>query len=241
MSSNLARLWCAPNTSVCGNGAQEITEACDDGNTSSCDGCSSACKVEACGNGIVECNEFCDNGPLNGTPGNSCSASCTEIPPALRIPGGGSKALDCGFEWSASLGTPAVDGKGLPKNAQVCTDGDPACDFDPTPGTCRFRLWGCIGGADARLACSAAQITALDVKAPSAKAKVPADQAARASLLAGLASFTLPAGPGEVCGSGFAVNVPAGSRRVTLKAQATLASGKKDLDTLALKCAPAVP
>jgi len=26
MSSNLARLWCAPNTSVCGNGALEVTD-----------------------------------------------------------------------------------------------------------------------------------------------------------------------------------------------------------------------
>lgn len=239
MSSNLARLWCAPNTTVCGNGALEVTEQCDDGNTSSCDGCSAACRTESCGNGVVECNEFCDDGALNGTPGNDCSATCTEIPPDLRIPGGGSKALDCGFEWAAELATPTTDARGLPKTAQTCTDGDPACDFDPTPGTCRFRIWGCIGGADTRLACSAAQITGVALKAPSANAKRPEDVAARAALATGLSSFSFPAGPGEVCGSGFAVDVPAGNRRITLRAQATLASGKKDLDTLQLKCAPA--
>lgn len=241
MSSNLARLWCAPNTSVCGNGTREVSEACDDGNANSCDGCSATCQVEACGNGVVECNEFCDEGPLNGTPGNHCSATCTEIPPDLRIPGGGAKALDCGFEWSMALGTPTVDAKALPKNAQTCTDNDPACDFDPTPGKCRFRIWGCVGGADNRLACSAAQVTRIDLKAPTANASRPEDVAARAALAQGLASFTFPAGPGEVCGAGFAVDVPAGKRRITLRAQAVLASGKKDLDTLQLKCVPTAP
>ena len=241
MSSNLARLWCAPNTSVCGNGALEVTEACDDGNASSCDGCSAACQVEGCGNGVVECNEFCDDGPLNGTPGNACSATCTEIPPALRIPGGGAKGLDCGFEWSVSLGTPTTDTKGLPKNAQSCTDNDPACDFDPTPGSCRFRVWGCTGGDDTRLACSASIVSRIDLKSPSATASRPEDAAARAALAQALASFTFPAGPGEVCGAGFAINVPAGKRRLTLRAQAVLASGKKDLDTLQLKCLPLVP
>jgi cysteine-rich repeat protein len=239
MSSNLARLWCAPNTTVCGNGVLEVTEQCDDGNTSSCDGCSAACRTESCGNGVVECNEFCDDGALNGTPGNDCSATCTEIPPALRIPGGGPKALDCGFEWAAELATPATDSLGVPKTAQTCTDGDSGCDSDPTPGTCRFRIWGCIGGADTRLACSAAQITGVALKAPSGTAMRPEDVAARAALATGLSSFTFPAGPGEVCGSGFAVDVPVGNRRITLRAQATLASGKKDLDTLQLKCAPA--
>lgn len=35
-----------------------------------------------CGNGIIESPEACDNGALNGTVGNSCSATCT-------LPGGG--------------------------------------------------------------------------------------------------------------------------------------------------------
>jgi len=241
MSSNLARLWCAPNTTVCGNGTLEVTEQCDDGNTSSCDGCSAACRTESCGNGVVECNEFCDDGSLNGTPGNDCSATCTEIPPALRIPGGGAKGLDCGFEWAAELPAPTADSRGVPKTSQTCTDGDPRCDFDPTPGRCRFRLWGCVGAEDTRLACSAAQVTAVDLKSPTATAKRPEDIAARAALAAGVASLILPAGPGEMCGAGFAVDVPAGARRLTLRVQAALGSGKKDLDTLQLKCAPAAP
>ena len=40
--------------SVCGNGAMETGEQCDDGNAVSGDGCSSACKTENCGDGIVQ-------------------------------------------------------------------------------------------------------------------------------------------------------------------------------------------
>jgi len=238
MSSNMVRLWCAPNTTVCGNGTEEVTEQCDDGNNASCDGCSSTCRVEACGNGVVECNEFCDEGPLNGTPDSRCSATCTELPPDLRIPGGGAKALDCGFEWSMELGQVTTDAKNIPKPLQTCTDNDPTCDFNPAVGTCRFRVWGCVGAADSRLACSAAQISRADVKAPTAAAKRLEDIAARAALLGGLSSLTFPAGPGEKCTSGFAIDVPAGSRKLTLRAEARLASGKKDTDSLQLKCAP---
>jgi cysteine-rich repeat protein len=238
MSSNLVRLWCAPNTSVCGNGTREVSEQCDDGNTVSCDGCTATCRVEQCGNGILECGEQCDEGSANGTPGSRCSATCSELPPELRIPGGGAKPLDCGLEWSAELGNVVTDARGIPKNQQTCTDNDPACDFDPTAGNCRFRLWACLGGDDTRLACSAAQLSRADVKAPPATAKRPEDVAARAALLGAAQSFTFPVGPGEVCGDGFEVNVPAGTRKVTLRLEARFASGKKDIDPLGLKCVP---
>lgn len=59
----------------CGNGQLESPEECDDGNELDCDGCSSACVVEACGNGQTECDESCDDG--NQTGGDGCSADCT--------------------------------------------------------------------------------------------------------------------------------------------------------------------
>ena len=63
---------------ACGNGIKEGTEQCDDGNTSSGDGCSSSCVKEYCGDSIVQAllNEECDHGSLNGTMDDTCLASC---------------------------------------------------------------------------------------------------------------------------------------------------------------------
>ena len=64
---------CGP---TCGNGKLETGEQCDDGNTTSGDGCSSTCTTEGpkCGNGIVESGEGCDDG--NTTSGDGCSSTC---------------------------------------------------------------------------------------------------------------------------------------------------------------------
>jgi len=58
----------------CGNGTVDPGEQCDDGNTTSCDGCDSNCKVSGCGNGVVCPPEQCDDG--NGTNGDGCSSTC---------------------------------------------------------------------------------------------------------------------------------------------------------------------
>ncbi|MFH2007871.1 MAG: DUF4215 domain-containing protein [bacterium] len=58
----------------CGDGVLNAGEACDDGNTTACDGCSATCQLEGCGNGVVECGEDCDDG--NTVGGDGCSASC---------------------------------------------------------------------------------------------------------------------------------------------------------------------
>src|SRR5713101_4358892 len=61
--------------SCCGNGVVETGEACDDGNTTSGDGCSSSCQIEAgwsctgsksvctpiCGDGLKVGSERCDD------------------------------------------------------------------------------------------------------------------------------------------------------------------------------------
>ncbi|MEP6467125.1 MAG: DUF4215 domain-containing protein, partial [Parafilimonas sp.] len=80
---------------VCGNGRVDPHEACDDGNATSLDGCSSTCVVEpgyncpkdpatsaggacthapvsVCGNAVVESGEYCDDG--NPTNGDGCTA-----------------------------------------------------------------------------------------------------------------------------------------------------------------------
>ena len=63
---------------VCGDGVQEGSEQCDDGNTADGDGCSATCQIETgptCGNGLLEQGEECDDG--NQLDGDTCSATCT--------------------------------------------------------------------------------------------------------------------------------------------------------------------
>jgi cysteine-rich repeat protein len=62
---------------TCGNGTLEGAEVCDDGNTSSGDGCSADClSDETCGNGYLDVatGEQCDDG--NNVSGDGCSGDC---------------------------------------------------------------------------------------------------------------------------------------------------------------------
>lgn len=61
---------------VCGNGAFEVGERCDDGNTANGDGCSETCTPEFCGDKVVNLKgEACDDG--NQIPDDGCSNTCT--------------------------------------------------------------------------------------------------------------------------------------------------------------------
>ncbi|MRG96160.1 DUF4215 domain-containing protein [Polyangium spumosum] len=75
--------------SLCGDGIVAANEACDDGNTTSGDGCHAMCVVEggwtcggapsvceagACGDGILAGVEGCDDG--NATSEDGCSSTC---------------------------------------------------------------------------------------------------------------------------------------------------------------------
>jgi cysteine-rich repeat protein len=52
----------------------DVDETCDDGNTVSVDGCSSACRTESCGDGIEQPSEQCDDG--NTMSNDGCSSTC---------------------------------------------------------------------------------------------------------------------------------------------------------------------
>ncbi|RKH52498.1 DUF4215 domain-containing protein [Corallococcus aberystwythensis] len=79
----------AGSPSICGDGVKEGNEGCDDGNTTSGDGCNASCQVEpgwncgatglrchaaSCGDGIIAAPEECEDG--NRTHGDGCGASC---------------------------------------------------------------------------------------------------------------------------------------------------------------------
>lgn len=237
MSNNVMRLDCFPSTAVCGDGRVDAGEECEDGGTQGCDGCSPTCRHESCGNGVLDCDEQCDAGVPSPPPVTGCTGRCTEVPPALRIPGGGGRPLDCAHEWAVVMddGRVARDGHGVPRNRQDCVDGDPRCDFDAAPGICRFHLFGCLGGADARLGCAAASITGVEVVRPKAS-----DQSAlRDAVVHALAELSLPVGPGETCTRRIDVDVPAGKKGVRLKLDAQIGGGKPDRDSVKLRCLPA--
>jgi cysteine-rich repeat protein len=237
---NRVVLACYPNNAVCGNGSVELGEQCDDGNTISCDGCSSNCKIE-CGNGVVDCGEQCDHGALNGTAGDSCTATCKEAPPALRIPGGGPAKTDCSFEWALKFGTPAASKKGIPKYKQKCIDNDPTCDTDPTVGNCHFKIWACLGGEDLRLACLATPVGSVEVLRP-LLTEIPVNVAARNSFVAQLSQLGNLNNPGgERCTGRFDADVPVGKKYLSFKTISRFGT-KADRDTLQLGCfAPPTP
>jgi cysteine-rich repeat protein len=64
----------ADEVTVCGDGAVEVPETCDDGNATDGDGCDSNCTPTGCGNGIVTAGEGCDDG--NRVGGDCCAADC---------------------------------------------------------------------------------------------------------------------------------------------------------------------
>lgn len=64
--------------SLCGNGALEIGEACDDANTTPGDGCEPDCTATSdpvCGDGVAGPAEECDDG--NSVQGDGCEPDCT--------------------------------------------------------------------------------------------------------------------------------------------------------------------
>lgn len=72
---------------ICGNGATEFPETCDDGNTSSCDGCSTVCQLENCNDGLVCTTDSCDTrlGCRNVPVSTPCVEPTHTITPTFTI------------------------------------------------------------------------------------------------------------------------------------------------------------
>jgi len=130
----------APN---CGNGTLDQGETCDDGGTTSGNGCSDSCQVEvgfdclgepsvcttACGDGITAGAEACDDDDLDS--GDGCSSSCQ---------------VEVGF---GCTGEPSVCttacGDGITAGAETCDD-DGTSDGDGCSAGCQEEPgFDCVG------------------------------------------------------------------------------------------------
>jgi cysteine-rich repeat protein len=144
------KLELPPPDAECGNGRREPGEECDDGNPDSCDGCTTACRVETgCGDGAACGSEACDDG--NDDDCDGCSAACV-LEPGLRC-GDGVTNADCGEACDPPLpGTCGVGctkvpdcGDGVLDPGETCDDGNAdGCDGCTTACT---DTTGCGDGA----------------------------------------------------------------------------------------------
>ncbi|OGJ82556.1 hypothetical protein A3J91_02395 [Candidatus Peribacteria bacterium RIFOXYC2_FULL_58_10] len=121
---------------VCGNGAIEGSEACDDGDTDAGDGCSATCTVESgyacigepsvctlmCGDGDVDAGETCDDG--NVSAGDGCSAAC---------------AVETGYSCAGEPSVCTVTcGDGVITGSEACDD-DNVTAGDGCSATCTLE------------------------------------------------------------------------------------------------------
>ena len=129
---------------LCGNGRLDPGEECDDGNTTSGDGCSSQCMVECnwmcgcpdgppcvmttvCGNLWLSPVEECDDG--NTSSGDGCSSSC-QVEAGWRCPAPGRLCLP-------------ICGDGVTVGWETCDDGNTA-DGDGCASNCLVEpCWDC--------------------------------------------------------------------------------------------------
>jgi cysteine-rich repeat protein len=130
------------NQEICGNGAAEGTEQCDDGNLVAGDGCNQSCQLEnawycsgfptvcqRCGGGTLDGAEQCDDGDI--IPGDGCDDTC------LIEPG-----------WMCS-GQPSacseICGDALVTGSETCDDGD-VIPGDGCDASCQEESgWSCSG------------------------------------------------------------------------------------------------
>ena len=125
---------------LCGNGALDAGEDCDDGNAVSGDGCDSNCTNTGCGNGIITAGEACDDGNL--IDGDGCQGDCT-------LPACGNGTIDDGEDCDDgnlldgdgcdSNCTDTGCGNGIVTSSEACDDGN-LINGDGCSDQCAFEL-----------------------------------------------------------------------------------------------------
>lgn len=194
-----------PEPLTCGDALKDGTEACDDGNVTNGDGCSSTCSIEtgwncsglSCspilGDGLLLGNEQCDDGNLSN--GDGCSSAGT---------------TEAGYACSGQPSS-CVDqcGSGRIRNSEQCDDGNKNagdgcssnCTIEPTavcsgePSVCRAA--GCgdslvdgietcddgnlVGNDGCSVTCQTESGWSCSAVGPSLCATIPADGKVRGS------------------------------------------------------------
>jgi cysteine-rich repeat protein len=105
---------CTTACTSCGDRSVSPGEECDDGNLQNGDGCDANCSLTACGNGIVTPGEVCDDG--NRDAGDCCSPDC-------QLEAAGASCIDDGNPCT----TDVCDGQAAcihPNNTEPCSDGN---------------------------------------------------------------------------------------------------------------------
>lgn len=155
---------CPPSRSVCGNGKVEAKEVCDDGNTSSCDGCAADCQSTDSancstdggmggGSGGGSTGGGSGGGSVGGgTGGNTGGGSVTPVCQNGTVEGNEecddmNATPNDGCEPDCTL-TPGC-GNGKRENAEVCDDGNQVggdgCEVNCMAFTNTATVKGCIG------------------------------------------------------------------------------------------------
>ena len=195
----------------CGDGIVDVAhgEECDDQNANRCDGCDE-CRLEiglVCGDGAVVpgcTGEQCDDG--NATVGDGCDPACT-----LEARAGRRRCRDRLLRRlrGRQSGERAVarQARRVQRDAGVCTDDDPRCDFDGgVPGGCTFRLRGCASLTDLARCTPPTRLASWTLVQPSAA------KAAKHPDLAAVRTALAPV-PGAIVGSNAAERLQRSARR----------------------------
>ena len=134
-------------TNDCGDGIQQLTEKCDDGNIVDGDGCAANClSTEVCGDTVINsaAGEICDDG--NTDSGDGCAADCRSVEICGNMITDSNEACDDGN---------TVSGDGCSANCkskEICGNGivdiNEKCDDMGTPGGCNDDCQGGTGCGD---------------------------------------------------------------------------------------------
>lgn len=120
----------------CADTVVDDGEDCDDGNTTSGDGCDADCVLEFCGDGIVnDSYEHCDDGDAVFLAGDGCDATCRHVPCGRPRGGDATTVADALFVLQAAVGS-------LHCHSSVCDVDD---DGETTAGDALLTLKVAVG------------------------------------------------------------------------------------------------